>query len=163
VASSCRGCQRSAARSPTTLDLEKADVELVRRGYWNGAWNPTVKVQVKTTVDLREESDHFLYDLDVDTYDVLRREQETVRRALVVFRVPKVGEKVRLLKSGTLLAGCGAWASLEGAPPSLNKSSQVVKLPVANTVDRQGLERMLAMYGGRWSTPVPVIDAWEAP
>ena len=47
---------------PTTLDLEKADVELVRTGFWNGAWNPTVKVQVKTTVDLRMEDGDFLYD-----------------------------------------------------------------------------------------------------
>lgn len=147
---------------PTTLDLEKADVELVRMGLWNGAWNPTVKVQVKTTVDLHEENGHFIYDLDMATYDVLRRDNETVRRILVVFRLPKAGEKVRLLKSGTLLAGCGAWTSLEGWPPSSNKSSQVVRLPVANTVDRRGLERMLAMYGGRWSTPVSVINPWEA-
>jgi hypothetical protein len=30
-------------------------------------WNPTVKVQVKTTVDLREENGHFIDDLDVAT------------------------------------------------------------------------------------------------
>ena len=147
---------------PTTLDLEKADVELVRTGLWNGAWNPTVKVQVKTTVDLREENDHFIYDLDTATYDVLRRDNETVRRILVVFRLPKAGEKVRLLKGGTLLAGCGAWTSLEGHPASLNKYSQAVGLPVANTVDQRGLERMLTMHGRRWSTPVPIVDQWEA-
>lgn len=145
---------------PTTLDLEKADVELVRTGFWDGAWNPTVKVQVKTTVDLRMEDGHFLYDLDIATYDVLRRDNETVRRVLAVFRLPKTGEKVRLLRSGTLLAGCGAWASLEGCPPSSNKFSQVVRLPVENTVDRRGLERMLAIFGRRWSTPVSRIDPW---
>jgi hypothetical protein len=73
------------------------------------------------------------------------------------------GEKVRLLKSGTLLAGRGAWISLEGLPPTTNSSSQVVRLPVANTIDRQGLERMLAIYGGRASTPVPQLRAWEMP
>ena len=148
---------------PTTLDLEKADVELVRKGCWHNVWNPTVKVQVKTTVDLREEGGHFLYDLDMATYDALRRGHETVRRVLVVFRLPKNGERVRLLKSGTLLAGCGAWASLEGYPPSSNKSSQVVKLPITNSIDRRGLERMLAMFGGRWSTPVSVISPWDTP
>jgi hypothetical protein len=60
------------------------------------------------------------------------------------------GEKVRLLKSGTLLAGRGAWISLEGLPPTTNSSSQ-------------GLERMLAIYGGRASTPVPQLRAWEMP
>jgi hypothetical protein len=148
---------------PTTLDLEKADVELVRMGLWNGTWNPTVKVQVKTTANVRQEDGHFFYDLDIGTYDVLRRDNETVRRVLAVFGLPKVGEKVRLLKNGTLLAGCGVWTSLEGCPPSLNKASQVVRLPAANTVDRRGLERMLETYGGRWSTPVSVIHPWEAP
>lgn len=146
---------------PTTLDLEKADVELVRLGCWNGMWHPTVKVQVKTTVDLREEDGHFIYDLDIETYNILRRENETVRRVLAVFRLPKRGEKVRLLRSGTLLTGRGAWVSLEGHPASPNRSSRVVRLPVANTIDRRGLERMLATYGFRSSTPVPEITVWE--
>ena len=145
---------------PTTLDLEKADVELVRMGQWNGMWHPTVKAQVKTTVNLREEDEHFVYDLDIDTYNVLRRDNETVRRVLVVFRLPKKGEKVRLLKSGTLMVGHGAWVSLEGQPATMNTSSRSVRLPVANTIDRPGLERMLATYGVRSSTPVPEVDAW---
>jgi hypothetical protein len=147
---------------PTTLDLEKADVELVQRGQWNGVWHPTVKVQVKTTIDLREEEGHLLYNLDIDTYNALRRDNETVRRVLAVFRLPRRGEKVRLLRSGTLLAGCGAWASLEGLPATANVASQVVRLPLSNTIDRPGLERMLATYGVRSSTPVPEVDAWEA-
>lgn len=145
---------------PTTLDLEKADVELVRRGLWNGMWHPTVKVQVKTTVDLRQEDNHFVYDLDIETYNVLRRDNETVRRVLAVFRLPRRGEKVRLLKSGTLLVGSGAWVSLEGQPATSNTASRVVRLPVDNAIDRPGLERMLATYGVRSSTPVPEVAAW---
>jgi hypothetical protein len=145
---------------PTTLDLEKADVELVRRGQWNGMWHPTVKIQVKTTVDLREEDDHFVYDLDAETYNVLRRDNESVRRILAVFRLPAKGEKVRLLRSGTLLAGSGAWVSLEGQPATANTASRAVRLPLSNTIDRLGLERMLARYGVRSSTPVPGVDAW---
>jgi len=145
---------------PTTLDLEKADVELVRRGQWNGMWHPTVKVQVKTTIALREEDDHFVYDLDVGTYNVLRRDNETVRRVLAVSRLPKSREKIRLLKTGTLLVGSGAWVSLEGHPATANATSRVVRLPFANTIDRPGLERMLATYGVRSSTPVPEVDVW---
>lgn len=135
-------------------------MELVRKGLWNDTWHPTVKVQVKTTVDLREQDSHFLYDLDRDTYNVLRRDNESVRRILVVFGLPKKGENVRLLKSGTLMVGRGAWVSLEGHPASTNTASQVVSLPIANTVDRHGLERMLATYGVRSSTPVPDVNAW---
>ncbi len=148
---------------PTTLDLEKADVELVREGQWNGMWHPTVKVQVKTTVDLREQDGHFVYHLDAETYNVLRRDDETVRRVLVVFGLPRDGERIRLLEDGTLLLGCGAWVSLEGQPATTNRSSRVVRLPITNTIDRPGLERMLATYGVRTSTPVPKVDAWGSP
>jgi hypothetical protein len=145
---------------PTTLDLEKADVELVRRGLWDGMWHPTVKVQVKTTIDLRQEEDHFVYNLDAGTYNVICRDNESVRRVLAVFRLPKRGEKVRLLRSGTLLAGSGAWVSLEGSPATANTGSRVVRLPVSNTIDRPGLERMVATYGVRSSTPVSEVNAW---
>jgi Domain of unknown function (DUF4365) len=156
------GCDLLHGR-PTTLDLEKADVELVRRGQWSGTWHPTVKAQVKTTVELREDSDHFVYDLDVETYDVLRRDNQSVRRVLVVIRMPRRAEKVKLLRSGTLLNGHGAWVSLEGFPPTSNTSTIAVELPRANTLDRAGLERLLTTYGVRSSTPVIQVDPWAEP
>jgi hypothetical protein len=144
----------------TTVDDIKGDVELVRKGYWRGTWNPTVRVQVKTSADLREVDDHFAYNLDIETYNVLRRTNESVRRILVVIRLARTGERVRLVESGTLLVGRGAWVSLEGRVASTNTTSQVVMLPMANTLDRSGLERMLKTYGVRSSTPVPPIDVW---
>jgi Domain of unknown function (DUF4365) len=81
----------------TTLDLEKADVELVLRGVVNGTYNPTVKVQVKTTQTLRRlQGGGFSYDLDVETYDVLRRDDHSVRRILAVIEVAPEGQRVRL-------------------------------------------------------------------
>jgi hypothetical protein len=59
-----------------------------------------------------------------------------------------------------LMVGCGAWVSLEGHPETTNTSSHVVRLPLGNTIDRPGLERMLETYGVRSSTPVPDIDPW---
>jgi hypothetical protein len=58
------------------------------------------------------------------------------------------------------MVGRGAWVSLEGHPATTNTSSRSVRLPVTNTIDRLGLERMLATYGVRSSTPVPEVDAW---
>ena len=146
---------------PTTLDLEKADVELTLRGRVMGTYNPTVKVQVKTEVSLRMgEGGTFDYDLDILTYDVLRREDHAVRRVLAVIGLSADGERVRLREDGTLLVGRGAWVSLEGAPSSTNTTTQVVRLPVTNTLDGPGLERMLSTYGVRRSTPVPEVDVW---
>jgi Domain of unknown function (DUF4365) len=145
----------------TTLDRQKTDAHLVLEGLWHGTYNPAVNVQVKTKIALRESDGCFAYDLDIGTYDILRRENESVRRVLVVIGLPKDGERVILRADGTLLAGRGAWVSLEGQPASGNTDTQVVRLPVANTLDRSGLERMLKTYGVRSSTPVPDVEAWR--
>lgn len=144
---------------PTTLDLEKADVELVRHGQWEGTWHPTVKVQVKrrsTSAGGRP----FCLQFGRRPYNVLCRDNELVRRILAVFGLPRRGEKVRLQRTGTLFVGSGAWVSFEGLPATTNTGSRVVRLPVGNTIDRPGLERMLATYGVRSSTPVPEVNAW---
>ena len=47
------GCRLLHGR-PSTLDLDKADVEVTLLGIAAGTYNPTVKVQVKTEVNLRE-------------------------------------------------------------------------------------------------------------
>jgi len=147
---------------PTTLDLQKADVLLSYRGLLNGTYNPSVLVQVKTTIDLRKSPDgDYSYDLDVDTYDVLRRDDHAVRRILAVIGLAGNGERLRTHPDGTLLVGHGAWVSLEGLPESGNSSTQAVCLPVANTLDGPGLTRMMGMHGIRSSTPVPEFDVWE--
>jgi len=50
---------------------------------------------------------------------------------------------------------------LEGAPPTGNTSTIVVRLPLCNTLDRGGLYTMLKTCGVRRSTPVPDFDVWE--
>ncbi|WP_084262909.1 DUF4365 domain-containing protein [Actinomadura formosensis] len=157
------GCGLLRGR-PTTVDLQKADVQLVYPGVELGTYYPTVNVQVKTTIELRRlESGEFSYDLDLETYDALRRTDHAVGRVLAVIGVPGEGENVRLQEEGTLLCGRGAWVSLEGMSPSSNRTSQVVHLPAVNTLDRSGLHRMLKTHGIRRSTPVPAIDVWEQP
>lgn len=147
---------------PATLDFEKADVQLTYRGVIEDTYNPTVKVQVKTAIGLRVTDDDFVaYDLDVHTYDVLRRRDHSVRRVLVVIALPADGARIQLTDDGTLLLGRGAWLSLEGAPPTDNTSTIVVRLPLSNTLDEDGLYKMLKTCGVRSSTPVPDFDVWE--
>jgi Domain of unknown function (DUF4365) len=148
-------------RSRSTLDLEKADVELTYPGRLESSYCPTVKVQVKTQVNLRTDPDgNLVYNLGVQTYDSLRRDDHTVRRVLVVIGLLADGPRVRLHEDGTLLVGRGAWVSLEGYPPTTNTTTQVVRLPEANTLDGNGLYRMLSTYGIRRPLPVPNEDLW---
>jgi hypothetical protein len=147
---------------PTSLDLEKADIELTLRGTVLGTTNPTVKVQVKTEIGLLPNSDGiFNYRLDIKTYNVLRLENHAVRRVLVVIGLVPGDLKVKLHNEGTLLIGRGAWVSLEGMPTSANTGSELVQLPITNAIDPAGLKRMLSTYGVRSSTPVPVVDLWS--
>lgn len=146
---------------PATLDLEKADVQLTLLGTVEDTYNPTVKVQVKTEINARQDSDgNLVYNLDAATYDVLRRDDHGVRRVLAVIGLPKDGARVRLQDEGTMLLGRGAWVSLEGHPPTANTTSQVVQLPAENTLDEDGLHRMLRTCGTRRSTQVPDPDIW---
>ncbi|MCW2932177.1 MAG: hypothetical protein JWM19_3139 [Actinomycetia bacterium] len=146
---------------PASLDLEKADVQLTLLGRHQGTFNPTVKVQVKTEVEPRTDTDGTLvYNLDVPTYDVLRRQDHAVRRVLAVIGLSAEGPRVKLSDDGTILVGRGAWVSLEGYPVSPNSTSQVIRLPVANTLGQAGLDRMLKTHGVTRPTPVPDADPW---
>jgi hypothetical protein len=155
------GCGLAHGR-PERIDLDKADVQLTLLREVGGTYHPKVDVQVKTEVNLRIGSDGtFSYDLDIRTYDVLRRQDHTVRRILAVIALRPEEPRIKLIDEGTVLIGLGAWVSLEGMAPSANRTSQVVRLPAANTLDHEGLTRMLTQYGVRSSTPVPEIDLWN--
>lgn len=158
---SASGCGILHGR-PATLDLEKADVQLTLRGLVASTYNPTVKAQVKTTLSARyNEEDDVVYDLDVETYDVLRRTDHSVRRVLLVIALPAEGDLVQLAEQGTLLRGRAGWVSLEGAPATANTTSTAVVVPRGNTVDQAGLMALLTTFGTRASTPVPEVDEWE--
>jgi Domain of unknown function (DUF4365) len=148
--------------TPDSGDLIKSDVSVTHDGEAWGTSNPSVWVQVKTTQNARENDDGGLtYDLDVATYDVLRRTNSHTRRLLMVVKVSDPSKKVVVTSDGTLLVGIARWVSLEGWPETQNKDTVAVQLPGENTVDGQGLQRMLRQYGTRQSTPVPEVVGWK--
>jgi Domain of unknown function (DUF4365) len=143
-------------------DLEKIDVEITLADVLDGVRNPCVKVQVKTTQELRLLDDSTAsYSLDVDTYNDLRMSDQFMPRVLVVFGLANDGERVRLEEDGTLLVGRGMWVSLEGREPVINSTRVAIHLPRANTVDKDGLFRLLREHAVRRSTVVPEVSEWE--
>lgn len=147
---------------PSSLDLEKADVEFTLLGLVASTYNPMVKVQVKTTINARwNQAGDLVYDLDVTTYDVLRRTDHAVRRVLVVVALPAAGALATVVEQGILLLGQARWVCLEGWDATDNTTSIAVILPGGNTVDAQGMRTMLSTYGVRTSSPVPDVDEWE--
>jgi len=147
---------------PGKVDLEMADVELTFQGELSGTLNPCVKAQVKTTTAFRAgDVNAVSYDLDVATYRFLRRTNHAVRRVLVVFEVVRP-QLFRLEEEpGTILLGRGLWTSLEAMPDTTNQATESIRIPVTNTVDRDGLRRMMEELGTPKSSVVPTISGWE--
>ena len=141
-------------------DTRKADLMITFPGELNELHDPAVKVQVKTTQGglrlLEGDAAMASYQLDIDTYDVLRKTNHFVPMVLIVFGVAAEGQRVRLEQDGTLLVGRGLWVSLAGWDPKTT-ASVVVRLPVANTVDGPGLLRMLRELGVSRSSPVEEV------
>ena len=143
-----------------TVDSIKADVALTLRRPGQRPKTATVWVQVKTTTKpLRDLDSTWGYDLDVETYEVLRDADGGVRRILAVLELSDDGETIRVGDDGTLLVGRTTWMSLEGLDPTLNADTQVVHLPKNNVLDHAGLLNMLNTYGIPATTPVPPIDS----
>jgi Domain of unknown function (DUF4365) len=146
---------------PSTVDLDKADVQLSLPTVLSGDDERTVKVQVKTALDFTAEPDGTAaFELDVPTYDVLRVVMHTVRRVLAVIWLERDGDRIRLQGDGTLLVGRSAWVSLEDKDATSNTSSVTIRVPLANTIDQPGLLRMLELYGVPRSSQVPDVDWW---
>ncbi len=148
---------------PASTDLEKADIELTLREEINDLYHPAVKVQVKTTADLRVlDNGDWSYDLDADTYNVLCKTNHATPRALVVVKVSDDGDRVRLLDDGTLMVGAAGWVSLMGQTPTKNSSSVAVHIPLSNRqFDAKGVRAMVVQCGARTSTEVPSVEQWE--
>jgi hypothetical protein len=157
VASGC-GMQALQVNCP---DLDKADIEITYLGELNGWTSPSIKVQVKTTEDLRlPDTDAASFDLDVATYDVLRKTNQFTPRVLVVFRL-EPGRRIEVEDRATHLIGRGYWLSLVGADATPNTSTVAVRLPLANRVDGPGLLQMLSDFGVRRSSIVPEVSPWD--
>lgn len=143
-----------------TVDIIKADLALTLRRPNQRPKTATVWVQVKTTISpLRDLGDQWAYDLDVNTYEVLRDADGGTRRVLAVIEMSADGETIRIADDGTLLVGRTTWMSLEGLEPTTNADTQVVHLPKDNVLDHPGLLRMLNTFGVPTTTPVPTLDS----
>ncbi|GAA4731156.1 hypothetical protein GCM10023350_13090 [Nocardioides endophyticus] len=143
-----------------TVDRIKADIRLTHSGIIGGVRNPSVLVQVKTTIDLRDHDTHWAYDLDAATHEVLRQTDHQTRRILAVIGLSEDGETLRLEQDGTLLVGQTSWVSLEGLDATDSTSTQVVYLPKDQVLDPDGFQAMLSTYGVPRSSQVPEVNEW---
>jgi Domain of unknown function (DUF4365) len=103
-----------------------------------------IDVQLRSTTRAIVGDNSIDFDLDVRTYDYLRRSSLNRPRLLVLLVLPEaevewIAQDERELR----LRRCAYWLSLRGLPPSEATSSVRVSIPRSDVFDATGLTRLL--------------------
>ena len=101
-----------------------------------------VDYQLKATTDYDLSENEIRYDLRVDDYNRLVREED-LPRVLILYLMPSDRSQWLIQSQSELcLMECAYWVSLMGGAPSRNASTVRVSIPIANVLDRNGLQNM---------------------
>jgi hypothetical protein len=136
------------ATSRPDPDIDKIDLTVHARGSEGHVRSPRVDLQLKCTEVDAGAGDALAFDLDRETYDILRAADYVVPRYLVVVVVPtNVSDWLEQTSEQLALRRCGYWLSLRDAPPTSNSVSQRVEIPRQQVLSVASLREMLARAG----------------
>ena len=112
-------------------------------GSYSGGVN-RVDFQLKATTQYTMQSGYVIYDLRVQNYNQLIKEDD-LPRILVLFLMPANHDQWLTQTPDELcLRYCAYWVSLMGMAPSGNTSTVRVSVPLSNMFDRNGLADMFS-------------------
>lgn len=110
-----------------------------------------IDLQLKASyaVSRIEKGTKLSFQLDVRTYDKLRRTDVQAPQLLVVYEMPKADTKwLSVLPTGARLQHAAYWVDLRGRPP-VTTGTTAVHLPVANLFDHNAIIDILARAHAR--------------
>jgi hypothetical protein len=128
-----------------------------RGGYTIATWNEDkdgvdatlgssgiyVDIQLKCTRSPRKGNGCYIHDLDVKTYDKLRKPERSAPGYLAMLIVPENYEDWLTHRADhLLLAGHGYWARIQDLPPVKAITQTAIRLPHAQRLDVSALEGM---------------------
>ncbi len=107
---------------------------------------PSLDLQLKATIDLREGADgDFRYALRKRNYDLLRC-PTLVPRILLVLALPEdEGDWLSVSEEQLILRRCAYWVSLKNATAVENTTAVTVTIPRTNRLDVGELKRLMEM------------------
>ena len=122
------------------FDRDGVDVQ-VRAG---GAMRPSLDVQLKATIQLREGREgEFRYPLRRRNYDLLRT-QTLVPRILVVLDLSgDESQWVSISAEELVMRRCAYWASIKGFPETTNQETVTVAIKKRNRFDTENLRELM--------------------
>lgn len=104
--------------------VEQIDKRRVDLGY-------RLNIQAKASYNFTISDDNcVLYDLKVDAYNMLIREDRRIPAILVLYCMPNdENEWLLVYEECSTLRYCGYWISLRGMPASTNTETQRIRIP----------------------------------
>ncbi len=112
-------------------------------GSYSGGVN-RVDFQLKATTQYIIQSGYVIYDLRVQNYNQLIKEDD-LPRVLVLFLMPtNPGQWLTQTPEELCLRKCAYWVSLMGMASSGNRSTVRVSVPLSNMFDLNGLADMFS-------------------
>ncbi|RBJ10047.1 DUF4365 domain-containing protein [Micromonospora provocatoris] len=139
---SCAYLHAIAARQGLTVaswnvDKDGVDATVRRHG-------PQVDIQLKCTQSARRVRDGHAFDLDVATYNKLRRPDNTAPGYLAVVIVPADLEQWIMHDEEQLLLRCKAfYACIQDSPEADGSATVAIFLPPENRLDGSALDLMI--------------------
>lgn len=112
----------------------------------------SVDFQLKSTCRPKVENDHFSFDLDVRTYDILRDPDRSGYGVLALVVID--GDRTRWLDmdhDGTQLARAAYYLPLHGLPPTANTATIRLGVPKSNLLTIDAMKWLMASAGSRWT------------
>ena len=115
------------------------------------SWGPILWIQAKASHNftISIDGNHIIYDLKVDTYNMLIREDQDTPTILVLYCMPRDEDKwLSIYENCTALRHCGYWMSLRGMDSSTKKEHQRIKIPKEQRFTDSSLKSIMARIEG---------------
>jgi hypothetical protein len=131
-----------ATENDLGFDLLLRAVESDGQHHWDSG--PQLDLQLRSTTQAGMRDAEVIYDLDVRTYDLLRRDSIVRPRLLVLLVLPEDEAQWLTQSVDELIARrCAFWMSLRGAAPTTNQATIRLAIPLANIFSVAALHRLI--------------------
>jgi hypothetical protein len=129
------------------IDIEISGVEQI--GHRKVDLGYTLNIQAKASHTFTTSDDYIIYDLEVDTYNMLILKDRGIPAILVLYCMPDGEDKwLSIYENYTTLRHCGYWISLRGMPASTNKATQRIWIPKEQRFTESSLQSIMARIKG---------------
>ncbi len=110
-----------------------------------GRQTPLINFQAKSTTRDLVHQDGIHFPLDRDNFNDLRDPEELAPSILVVVLLPQhESDWLSQSESELCLRHCAYYLPLQGEPPTENRFTRTVVLPLSNVFDKEGLNSLMS-------------------